>query len=330
MDKQLELPRMENSVDSGKPRHPIQVAARRSGLTQDVIRAWERRYSAVEPGRSATNRRLYSDDDVEKLLLLARATAAGRRIGEVASLTPRELRGLVEADREAEMRVGNSRSRTRRGARSGDHLAACMAAIENLDPDALDSALQSATVDLSGPMLMERLLMPMMHEVGERWQHGTLRVAHEHMATALVRTFLGSRGNVARPAGSDPEIVVATPAGQLHELGALMVAVTAASGGWRVTYLGPNLPAEEIAAAAKSRRPRAVALSIVYPGDDPRLPEDLRRLAAQLDDGVALLVGGASSSSYADVLREIDARVLRDVDALSSTLQELRGLPPVT
>ena len=313
---------------SDRPKHPIQVAARRSGLTPDVIRAWERRYKVVEPGRSGTNRRLYSDADVERLFILARVTRAGRRIGDVAELSTDELRGLIDDDREAADRVGLAPAPPARAGRATDHLAACMSAIERLDSPKLEAALQAATVDLAPPLLLENLLMPMMREVGSRWQEGTLRVAHEHMATALVRTFLGSRHATGRPEESAPEIVVATPQGQRHELGALMAAVAAAAGGWRVTYLGPDLPAEEIAVAAGARGTRAVALSLVHPGDDPHLPGELRALAAKLPDGIAILVGGSAAAGYAEVLREIDARILGDVESLNRALKELRGAPP--
>src|SRR5437763_643334 len=79
-------------------RHPIGVVARRTGLKPDLIRAWERRYGAVEPGRSDTRRRFYSDADVERLLLLRRAVSTGRGISQVAGLSGEELESLVEAD----------------------------------------------------------------------------------------------------------------------------------------------------------------------------------------------------------------------------------------
>jgi DNA-binding transcriptional MerR regulator len=87
---------METNVTD--PQHPIQVVARRTGLSADVIRAWERRYKAVTPQRAANSRRLYSDIDVEKLGLLRRATSAGRRIGDIANQTIDELYKLVEND----------------------------------------------------------------------------------------------------------------------------------------------------------------------------------------------------------------------------------------
>ena len=76
-------------------RHPIQVVSRRTGLSQDVIRVWERRYHAVSPERSPTNRRLYSDEDIQRLALLRRATKGGRRIGDVAGLSDEQVQRIA-------------------------------------------------------------------------------------------------------------------------------------------------------------------------------------------------------------------------------------------
>ncbi|MDH3428172.1 MAG: MerR family transcriptional regulator, partial [Gemmatimonadota bacterium] len=81
-----------------EPEHPIQVVSHRTGLSADVLRAWERRYGAVRPDRSASRRRLYSDRDIERLILLRRATKAGRTIGQIATLPDDRLRQLVASD----------------------------------------------------------------------------------------------------------------------------------------------------------------------------------------------------------------------------------------
>jgi methanogenic corrinoid protein MtbC1 len=316
---------MRQTQEAKRPKHPIQVAARRSGLTADVIRAWERRYRAVEPERSGANRRLYSDIDVERLLLLGRVTRAGRRIGDVAGLDLEELRAMAEEDRRAAGKVAPAARGRNRTQPVKIHLEACLDAIERLDAVALDGALSNAAVDLSVPVLMEQLLMPLMDAIGKRWQDGMLRAAHEHLATALVRSFIGALRDVGLPPEGAPEIIVATPAGTRHEIGALMVSVLAASDGWRVTYLGPDLPAEDIAAAARSRGARVVALSIVYPSDDPQLGRELKRLGGQLDKGVSLFVGGSSANAYRDVLEEIGAHVTVDVSVLRAELQEQRS-----
>jgi methylmalonyl-CoA mutase cobalamin-binding subunit len=107
-----------------------------------------------------------------------------------------------------------------------------------------------------------------------------------------------------------------------------MAAVAAASDGWRVTYLGADLPAEDIAAATARRAPRAIGLSVVYPADDPRLAGELRRLREALGDRVTLLVGGASAEAYAETLRDIGARLVPDMMTLREELRALRRAQP--
>jgi methylmalonyl-CoA mutase cobalamin-binding domain/chain len=119
-------------------------------------------------------------------------------------------------------------------------------------------------------------------------------------------------------------VVVTTPPGQVHEIGALMVAATATSEGWRVVYLGANLPTEEIAAAVLHSNARALALSIVYPVDDTRLPDELRRLDRVLPPHVTVLAGGRAIEEYAAVLDEIGAVAVHSLMELRLELEQLR------
>jgi methanogenic corrinoid protein MtbC1 len=118
-------------------------------------------------------------------------------------------------------------------------------------------------------------------------------------------------------------LVVATPVGQVHEFGALLVAATAAAEGWRVTYLGTDLPAEDIAEAAARTRARAAALSVVFPAGDTALADELRHLRAALPKDVTLVVGGAAASAYSGVLDEIGAARLDDLEAFRAQLRTL-------
>lgn len=311
---------------SDEPRHPIQVVSRRTGLTPDVIRAWERRYRAVKPQRSPKNRRLYSDADVERLQLLRRATSAGRRIGDVFRLAADELRALVEEDERAVQRVRPAAAAATRSERVEDHYAACMEAVEKLDSERLEQMLATAAVVLTPPALIDDLVVPLMEEVGSRWRSGTMRPVHEHMTTATVRSFLASvMENAPGRGSSTADLIVTTPSGQIHELGALMAAVTSALDDWRVTYLGPSLPAEEIAAAVRQRDARAVALSVIYPADDPRLSNELRKLRRLLPERVRIYVGGSAAKAYDDVLAEIGASRVERYGRLRDELEALRS-----
>jgi DNA-binding transcriptional MerR regulator/methylmalonyl-CoA mutase cobalamin-binding subunit len=306
---------------SRAPRHPIGVVARRTGLKPDLIRAWERRYGAVEPGRSETRRRFYSDADIERLLLLRRVVATGRGIGQIAGLSNRELQELIAQE-------PGGADAAAPGTATGDgaepFLALCLSAARRLDVRDLELQIERASVALSRPQLLERLLVPLMHRIGDLWQQGTLRPVHEHMTSAVVRSFLGGMRSAAGTEATAPHLVATTPARQLHELGALVAAATAATEGWQITYLGPDLPPEEIAAAALQKGARVVALSLTYPPDDPLLLEELRRLRRLLPPGTELVVGGRAVSSYRPLLEEIGALIVHDLDGLRRELRALR------
>jgi MerR family transcriptional regulator, light-induced transcriptional regulator len=307
------------------PRHPIGVVARRTGLKPDLIRAWERRYGAVEPGRSETRRRFYSDDDVERLLLLRRVVNTGRGISQVAGLSNVELGALIDAEPVAPAYVpaGPSGAGGELDEAAEAFLGRCLAAAQRLDVRGMELELDRASVVFSRTHLIERILVPLMRRIGDLWHDGTLRPIHEHMASSVVRSFLGGMHGAYHPEVSAPQVVVTTPARQRHELGALLAAATAGGEGWQVTYLGPDLPPEEIAAAALQKGARAVALSITYPPDDPMLIDDLRRLRRLLGSHTTLIVGGRACPAYTAVLQEIGCLRIED---LASLRQELRGL----
>lgn len=307
-----------------QPRHPMQVVARATGLSPDVLRAWERRYRAIEPGRTPGAHRLYSDADIARLALIRKALAAGRRIGFVARLPLEELELLVAQD-EARAQPGPLAScRPLALHADGAPLARCLEAVERMDGPALDRALTDAGVALTTPQMLQELLVPLLQAIGAGWRSGRIGIRHEHLATAAIRAWLVGARQVQSPPPHAPALVVATPAGQVHELGALMAALVAETAGWRVVYLGVDLPAEEIAAAAREERARAVALSVIYPPDDPRLPHELRRLRRLLPGGIALFAGGDAAAAYAGVLRELDARLVENITELRDALDALR------
>lgn len=303
-------------------RHPIRVAARRTGLSRDVLRAWEIRYRAVEPDRTPGGQRLYSDADISRLRLLRRALAAGRRIGQVAKLSSAELKRLVLED-EGSLDLQQP---VRRGARAGvtplAFLHECLDAVAELDAVRLAAALDRAVAALPGPELIDRVLAPLMSEIGELWLRRHLTPAHERLATIVVRQTLDEiRDMLQRPEG--PTIVVATPSGQRHEIGAMLAAASAASRGWHVIYLGADLPAASIAEAAAKSGARAVALSIIYPADDPALPGELRQLRKRLASAVPIIVGGRAAGEYRDIVREIGARSLCTSEAFYAALDAI-------
>jgi DNA-binding transcriptional MerR regulator/methylmalonyl-CoA mutase cobalamin-binding subunit len=308
-----------NTHPGADKRHPIQVVAKRTGLTVDVLRVWEKRYEVVEPGRSAGGHRLYSDLDVERLGLLNRAVSAGRRISRVAGLPVHDLKALVREDEDAAVHrrreIEQDLSST-----PEEHLAACLGAVESLDANRLEKSLMRAAVALSAPVLIEEVLGPLLDGIGDRWEHGQMSPGHEHFASVVIRRVLESLANSVMPGPEAPGLVVATPTGQRHEFGALFVAAAAATQGWRVTYLGTDLPASDIAEVARSTGATAIAVSLVYPAGDPRIGRELVELRAAAGPAVPILAGGRAATSYREEIESVGGRLVSDLQDLYSSL----------
>lgn len=309
-------------ADAADKRHPIQVVARRTGLTADVLRVWEKRYRVVTPARTRGGHRLYSDDDVDRLLLLQRATAVGRRISSLADLPTQQLLELVHEDDRAATHL-RAEQGTAAAPSTSDHLEACLEALEAMDVRALEASLMRAAVALAAQDLIERVLSPLLEHIGESWARGRIRPGHEHLATAVIRRVLESLASAAMPGPGAPALVVATPAGQLHEFGALFVAAAAATMGWRVTYLGTDLPAVEIADVGARTGAAAIAVSLVYPENDPGVKTELRALRQAAGPNTPILVGGRAAPSYREAIGEMDARLVMGVQELREALEAL-------
>ncbi len=265
---------------------------------------WEKRYATVSPQRNDGNRRLYSAEDIERLALLKAATEMGHNIGSVAHLADAQLSALMAEEKASGMPFQAASGGTREPAGLVEKAYASVLA---MDGGGLEAVLDEGSVVLGQVRLLNEVIVPLVERIGDAWRNGGLKVVHEHIASAAIRTFLGQ---VARPISvhpGAPVLLATTPAGQLHELGAVMVAAAATSHGWRVVYAGASLPAEEIVSAALAHRVAAVALSIVHPEDDSLLAAELRRMRRLLPRTIPVVVGGRASEAYAAALEEIGA-----------------------
>ena len=306
-------------------KYGIKTVAIQTGLTQFTIRAWERRYNVVTPLRTQTNRRLYSDADISRLTLLRLATEAGHSIGRIANLSTDALLELIGSERMVAQSSASAQEASLQETSLRFYIASCIAAVKEFKAQTLESTLFAASVAFSQPVFLEQLISPLMWEIGEQWRSGILRIAHEHLATAVVRTLLGNMCQGFDTSAATPNLVIATPRGQYHEIGALIAGTTAAAQGWYVTYLGPNLPAEEIVRCAVQNRAKAIGLSIVYPIDDPHLANELRKLRRGIQEHVTLFVGGSGASAYDPVIRAIGAVGINDMPAFCAELEALRA-----
>ena len=308
--------------------HGIKAATTLTGLSAHVIRVWEKRYSAVTPQRTETNRRLYTDSDINRLQTLSKLTQKGYTIGHIAKLQDTELDELFDS-------ISSSETDPQVAAATGQvvHLIqAAAAAIRNYDQASLDRIFDEAILILGYSGLLELVVIPVIQQVGDDWHNGSLTSAGEHAATSFIKQYLTNSIRSFAAEENAPVLVVTTPGGQLHELGAFIGSCQARKSGWKIVYLGPSLPADEIASAVIRTKATALLLSIVYPIDDPQIADELKRLRKKSPKDLPILVGGTGIVSYRQALADIDAVPITTISGLSPELLKIRQtrLEPVT
>lgn len=301
----------DGNPGSGNRGYPIRVAARLAGIPVETMRAWERRYGAVAPARTDTARRMYTAEEVERLSLIARLVGAGYSVGSVASRATAELRELAgeprersDADEDIPSWVADSVNERL--------IQSCLDATSLMDVARLQAILTESMQVAGAPGLFDDIVSNVMREVGARWERGTLSVAHEHVATSTVRQALGWLHSVFGAMRSDqpaPGLVATTLPGELHELGALMASVTAASVGWRTTYLGPNSPVPDIVTAVEAARASVVAIGISGHLQAEVAMRDLRSLRRRLPDDVTVVIGGRSAGRL--TIPDVESGIIR-------------------
>ncbi|TFG95329.1 MAG: hypothetical protein E4H11_05220, partial [Myxococcales bacterium] len=234
----------------------------------------------VAPVRTPGGTRRYRAADLERLRLLKAAVDMGHRIGDVARLDVEELK----------------RRSARAEASSPNGRAQMLSAIGKLESSE-SHRLLSLQLSALGPARFAReVAAPLVREIGERWSDGRLGIAHEHLASAILRSLLGST-LLHSTANSflGPRVVFGTPSGERHELGLMMAALTALGAGASPLYLGVELPVEDLLSAVEDTSAAALALSVVAmpPAQATRIVSALR---GGLPEGVHLWLGGAGAS----------------------------------
>jgi DNA-binding transcriptional MerR regulator/methylmalonyl-CoA mutase cobalamin-binding subunit len=294
------------------PRHPIRVVAQRTGLTTATIRAWERRYEAVVPGRSDGGQRLYSDRDVARLKTLRALTEMGRSISSVAALPVEDAAALLEEDQAVAAAAPTPEDAP------DSWTDQAYTRLRALDDAGLDRTLRRALAQLGAQRFLQGVAATLLRRVGAGWEASEVTVAQEHLGSAVLERILAEVADRAGGGDDGERLVVATLPGERHALGARLVAAAAALEGWRVSYLGTDLPPAEIAHAAATLGARAVAISVVAGDHVDAAVRDLATLRAELDADIDVLVGGRAAAA-------LDARRLPTGIVLLGELEDFRG-----
>ena len=303
----------------------ISTVSKRSGVKSDLVRAWERRYQAVTPVRTTGGHRVYTDQDIARLKLLNQATSNGHSISQIAQFSLSDLKTLLkdEPDTSATLQTNAVNSMRNLSHLAEDYIEKCYAAVLGFDAKLLEAHFENALVELGSEAFIEHLLTPLLTQIGEGWKDGELRSVHEHMASSVIRSLTYILRNNTPCSANAPRMIVTTPMGQLHELGAMLAAIMAEFSGWQVTYLGADFPAEEIAMAVKYVDARALTISLSFASDDHIVHKELRRLKKLIGNDVTLIVGGRAAGHFQGLLNEIGVLAIQNYQHFRDILKQL-------
>ena len=199
--------------------------------------------------RSPGGQRVYSDSDIERLALLNRATNGGHSISHVASLSRTKLEELV---RDIETSPGFAPGFIPAVSPRAP-IDQLVTFTEAMDSAGLEAILRRSVARHGIIAFIDEIAAPFLREVGEAWHEGRMTVAQEHLASAVVQRVVSETAPLFSGGEDNPAIVIATLEGERHAHGALMAAVTAASEGWRVIYLGADLPPPRLQQQSRAR-----------------------------------------------------------------------------
>lgn len=287
MDRMIrshKIGRMSESDDL-ETTYPLRAASRLTGLSPDLLRAWESRYGVVNPLRTAGGTRRYRATDLERLRMVKAAVDAGQRIGVVARLDPAELA---------------RRTREQHESKQPDQ-GAILLAFDRLDAAEARKLLAMSLSAMGAVPFARDFALPLAREVGERWANKRMSVAAEHLATGVLRSMLGSALSMPSAASQlGPTIVFATPTGEPHELGLQSAALAAMGAGANSVYLGSSLPLEEMIGAVTNTRASALALSLVTLSSK-RARDFVVSARSALPEATHLWIGGAGATEIAPI-----------------------------
>lgn len=238
----------------------IGALVKMTGISADTIRTWERRYGYPKASRNEAGHRRYDLETCEFLVLAHRLIARGGRPSEVLVRSREEIEAELEPVES--ITPVNAAPAISAQARGQEFCLSILLKVEQLDGAQVDKSLQHAWNSLGLRDAMAHVVVPLLLEVGDRWEHGRLGVHHEHLFSARLRQFLGQQWQEMSAQAQGPLVAMSTPVGEEHELGLHVAAIYFAMHGCRILFLGPGTPATVLLDAARQAGAEALALSL--------------------------------------------------------------------
>ncbi len=312
---------------SDEPTYNMKAVEQQTGISAATLRAWERRYALVEPRRTASGYRLYSDRDVALLRWVRHQMDEGLTVSRVVAM----LSSMRDTNEPLWVN-GDEEAAIKREAPLPPPalMQPLVKALIDLDDDRADEIMEQAFALYTMPTVYVELIAPALVEIGDAWHRGDIFISTEHFASAYLRGRLLALLQIYSHRPDLPTIIVGCAPSERHEAGALIFAVMLRQQGYNVVYLGQDVPVEDIVKLAAQEHPTMVCLS-ANSAPTALLLRDVQQHFDQIESPVPLFgYGGRAFDSDPDLRRLVAGHYLGSDprDAISVVNNLLRAHRP--
>jgi len=280
--------------DKSNNLYPIRTVSSLTGVNAITLRAWERRYGLIKPIRTAKGHRLYTQENIDMINKVVDLLAKGIPISQVSHT-------LAQRQEPVEAQISDTWR---------DYLNQMTSAIRIFDEDALEDIYNRVLALYPIDVVTNNLIVPLLIELGRRWETAEGSVAEEHFFSVYLRNKLGSRLHHGITNATGPRIVAACLPDENHEIGLLLFSLSALARGFRVILLGANMPIEELPLAVTRAKAAAIVLSGYAGHDLSTIQQAIEQLVKSVT--VPVFIGGTISSINFDAFNRIGAIPLGD------------------
>lgn len=282
------------------PVYTIKTVVQETGIAPATLRAWERRYGCLSPGRSDGGYRLYSERDIAVLRWLKHQVDTGVSISRAVALLE------IHQHKGAEAHLLETRliteTRAVQGIRSTTALVNdLMEALLAFQEASAEMLLSEAFALYPMETVFEEIVSPLLITIGERWHSGETSIIQEHFATAFLRRRLTALFQAYEQPRTGPLVITGAAPAEWHDIGILLVSLTLRRHGWRVIYLGQNVPAEQLIEEIGKLRPDLICLSATTHTSAVALSQICDAIHTLPEPRPRLIVGGQAFSSYPEL-----------------------------
>lgn len=284
---------MSASIAKYKDAFPIRTVAALTGINPITLRTWERRYHLIEPVRTPKGHRLYTKEHIAMLSRVVELLGRGVPISRItyAAITEDHASAMTQEQLFWQRMINRM-----------------IAAIGQFNESVVESAYNEAMSLYPIETVTNKLLLPMLEKLGQRWESGEGTIAEEHFFGVYLRNKLGARFHHKKRLDNAPSFITACIPGERHEIGLLLFALSAYDHGYRCILLGADIPLSELPAALKQSNSDGIVLAASIVSDVRAFEKDLTDLVKSTTAPV--FVGGIGSLIHKELIEKAGATVL--------------------